>query len=74
MDYIEKDPLPDICLHCADRLGCLARGEGEWCCEECETLQDRFHLPLPQSSPLTRTFAEQKCLVTAKDRKSAAWQ
>ena len=44
MDYIEKEPLPETCLNCADRLTCLARAEGEWCCEECETLQDRFYL------------------------------
>lgn len=42
MDWIERDPLPAVCRCCADRLACLARGEGEWCCEECENLLERF--------------------------------
>lgn len=42
MDWIECDPLPAVCRRCADRLDCLARGEGEWCCEECENLLERF--------------------------------
>ena len=46
MQYIEKDPLPEICRTCAERAACLARGEGEWCCEECENLMERF-IPVP---------------------------
>ena len=42
MEYIERNPLPEFCAQCADRLGCLTRGEGEWCCEECENLLERF--------------------------------
>ena len=44
MQYIEKDPLPEICRMCAERTACLVRGEGEWCCEECENLLERFTL------------------------------
>ncbi len=42
MKIIEVDPLPKVCLECADRAVCTARNEGEWCCEECEHLQERF--------------------------------
>ena len=42
MDWIERKPLPVVCQGCADRLACLTRGEGEWCCEECENLLERF--------------------------------
>ncbi len=42
MEYIERNPLPEVCAHCADRIACLMRGEGEWCCEECENLLARF--------------------------------
>jgi hypothetical protein len=42
MEYVERVPLPEVCLGCEDRAGCLARGEGEWCCEECEHLLERF--------------------------------
>ena len=42
MDLIERDPLPEVCRNCTDRLTCLAQGEGEWCCEECESLLERF--------------------------------
>ena len=42
MEWIERDPLPEVCRCCTDRLGCLARGEGEWCCDECENLLERF--------------------------------
>ena len=44
MDWIEREPLPAVCQNCADRLTCLTRGEGEWCCEECENLLERFAL------------------------------
>ena len=64
MDYIERDPLPEICACCADRLACLARDEGEWCCEECENLLARFFLPpmkaafqISQTCP-AKTFEE----------------
>ena len=42
MEYVERVPLPEVCLGCEDRAGCLARGAGEWCCEECEHLLERF--------------------------------
>ena len=42
MEYVERVPLPEVCLGCEDRAGCLARGEGEGCCEECEHLLERF--------------------------------
>lgn len=42
MDWIERKPLPALCQGCTDRLACLARSEGEWCCEECENLLERF--------------------------------
>ena len=42
MDYVEQAPLPAVCQNCADRAACIARGEGEWCCEECENLLERF--------------------------------
>ena len=29
MEYVERVPLPEVCLGCEDRAGCLARGEGE---------------------------------------------
>ena len=61
MDYIEKDPLPETCLNCTDRLACWTRGEGEWCCEECETLQDRFYTLLqPGPSPNAVPPSEEK--------------
>lgn len=42
MDYIPVEKLPPVCETCSDRIACLARGEGEWCCDECEHLLDRF--------------------------------
>ena len=42
MEYVERVPLPEVCRRCEDRKACLARGEGEWCCEECENLLERF--------------------------------
>ena len=27
MEYVERVPLPEVCLGCEDRAGCLARGE-----------------------------------------------
>ena len=26
MEYVERVPLPEVCLGCEDRAGCLARG------------------------------------------------
>lgn len=48
MEYVEQNPLPEVCLRCEDRAGCLARGEGERCCEECEHLSERFLPREPQ--------------------------
>ena len=48
MEYVEQNLLPEVCLRCEDRAGCLARGEGEWCCEECEHLLERFLPRKPQ--------------------------
>lgn len=48
MEYVEQNPLPEVCLRCEDRAGCLARGEGEWCREECEHLLERFLPREPQ--------------------------
>ena len=48
MEYVEQNPLSEVCLRCEDRAGCLARGEGEWCCEECEHLLERFLPREPQ--------------------------
>ena len=28
MEYVEQNPLPEVCLRCEDRAGCLARGRG----------------------------------------------
>lgn len=42
MEFVERNLLPEVCLQCEDRAGCLARGEGAWCCEECEHLLERF--------------------------------
>ena len=46
MKFVERQPLPEVCLGCVQRRECLARGEGEWCCDECEHLLERF-LPEP---------------------------
>ena len=42
MEYVEKSPLPACCQECEDRACCIAAGEGEWCCDECEHLAERF--------------------------------
>ena len=42
MQFIEADPLPMVCQTCEDRKNCLAQGEGEWCCDECDHLGKRF--------------------------------
>ena len=42
MQFIEADPLPMVCQTCEDRKNCLAQGEGEWCCDECDHLVERF--------------------------------
>ena len=33
MEYVERVPLPEVCLGCEDRAGCLARGERFVCVE-----------------------------------------
>ena len=42
MQFIEANPMPKVCAECAERKELLARGEGEWCCDECDYLGDRF--------------------------------
>lgn len=42
MEYVEVRPLPDVCRNCEDRRTCLAKGEPEWCCDECDYLLERF--------------------------------
>lgn len=42
MQFIEADPLPKVCQECGERRELLARGEGEWCCDECDHLAERF--------------------------------
>ena len=41
--FVEADPLPPVCRTCAERQACIARGEGEWCCDECDHLGQRFY-------------------------------
>ena len=48
MEFVEQNPLPEVCLRCEDRAGRLARGEGERCREECEHLLERFLPREPQ--------------------------
>jgi len=57
MDFIEVSPLPEICKNCRDRLLCIENGEGEWCCDECDLLGERFvcvasPLPPTENAPL----------------------
>ncbi len=42
MEYIEKDPLPQVCLDCQEYKECLAQGLCEACCDECDHLMERF--------------------------------
>lgn len=42
MQFIEANPLPMVCQACSERKELLARGEGEWCCDECDYLAERF--------------------------------
>ena len=42
MEIIEVNPMPEVCVNCAERKSCIARGEGEWCCDECDYLGERF--------------------------------
>lgn len=42
MHFIESNPLPKVCQECEDRKTCLAKGEGEWCCDKCDYLGERF--------------------------------
>lgn len=44
MTIIEVSPLPEACQLCEERRNCIASGEGEWCCDECEHLAQRFIL------------------------------
>ena len=46
MRFQEVYPLPKTCQECQDVKECRARGEGEWCCEECDHLWERFP-PIP---------------------------
>ena len=48
MEIIEANPLPEVCINCAERKECTARGEGEWCCDECDYLGERFIVVLPE--------------------------
>lgn len=48
MRYVDKTPLPPVCEDCVERKACLARGEGEWCCEECPHLMERL-VELPEA-------------------------
>ena len=41
-EYAEANPLPAVCRDCQERIRCLAHGEGEWCCDECDHLGERF--------------------------------
>ena len=50
MRYIEANPLPRVCQECAEVKECLERGEGEWCCDECDHLGERF-IPAPDGTP-----------------------
>ena len=52
MEYIPTPQMPPTCEGCADRLACLSRGEGEWCCDECDHLLERFIEVLDESSAL----------------------
>ena len=42
MQFIEAEPMPQACQECEERKACLALGEGEWCCDECDYLGERF--------------------------------
>ncbi len=42
MKFIEAEPSPKVCKECEERKACLARNEGEWCCDECDRLGERF--------------------------------
>lgn len=42
MEFIEANPWPKACRECDDIKTCRARGEGEWCCDECDYLGERF--------------------------------
>lgn len=46
MEFVEVNPLPEVCQVCAERLACISAGEGEWCCDECDHLGERF-VPAP---------------------------
>ncbi len=50
MQFIEANPLPKVCMECEERKELLARGEGEWCCDECDYLADRF-IMVPDKEP-----------------------
>lgn len=55
MEYIPVEKLPPVCETCSDRIACLARGEGEWCCDECDHLLERFiEIPSRASALLRR--------------------
>ncbi len=58
MQFIEANPLPKVCQECQDRKECLSRGEGEWCCDECDYLGERFipvkHLESNRNSNIIR--------------------
>lgn len=49
MEYIEAQPVPLVCRICAERIACLRAGEGEWCCDECDHLGERF-IPVEQAT------------------------
>ena len=46
MEFKQATPLPEVCRSCTDRKQCLAHGEPEWCCDECDYLMERF-IPIP---------------------------
>ena len=42
MEWVEVFPPPQECRECGERRACIARGEGEWCCDACDYLRNRF--------------------------------
>ncbi|MBR1496559.1 MAG: hypothetical protein IJ617_02925 [Oscillospiraceae bacterium] len=58
MDYIDFEPLPQVCQECIDRRECLSKGEPEWCCDECDYALLRWPATRVQELRALRTLKE----------------
>ena len=57
-EFIEAQPVPRVCQTCTERIACIRAGEGEWCCDECDHLGERF-IPVGSVTPPPITASQE---------------